>query len=630
MAEEPPIFNTQERITNFASSILINEDASLTITEVIRVYANAEEIKRGIYRDFPTKYKDTNGLNYRTTFEVLEVKRDDLAEDWHTEPLTNGTRLYIGNSAVYLDPGYYTYTIKYTTNGQIGYFDSHDELYFNVTGNGWSFPIESVLTTVQLPNGVETNTIKTQAYTGYSGEQKTDYVANSYSDLAGVRYVSFKTLNALQPKEGLTIVVGWPKGLIYQPTQLQRMATLAVQNIVPMVGLFLLFLIFSYYAIVWTKYGRDPENSDPIIVRFGIDGNISPAAVRYIHKMGFDKQTMTAALVSMAVKGYLKIKEAKKEFTIELVAPDKTRLSDDEKALAEVLFKSDATEFKFKNTNASKVSKAITAMKVTLEQNYLNTYFKLNRNFLIIPVVINLLFLTLVSFGHPESLFFVFWLAIWSVGVVAMLVSFGKPFFDSLRSRISFKPEIVAGVLFSIPFVVAEIVVLGIFANSVGLFSATIIFMMFILNIFGSYAMKARTPLGRKVENEILGLKQYLVAVESPRYQSKINYETPDNLKVYEKYLPFAIALDVEPLWTGRFKTQISEAQLTDSEGLRSYNDLGFYSGAKGLTGALSTGFTSAISASANPPGSSSGFGGSGGSGGSSGGGGGGGGGGGW
>jgi len=48
----------RERIISFDSEITINEDASMIVTEKINVYSNGDKIKRGIYRDFPTRYKD--------------------------------------------------------------------------------------------------------------------------------------------------------------------------------------------------------------------------------------------------------------------------------------------------------------------------------------------------------------------------------------------------------------------------------------------------------------------------------------------------------------------------------------------------------------------------------------------
>jgi hypothetical protein len=89
-----------------------------------------------------TKIEYGNTCNIK--FDVLEISRDGNSEDYHTEDLSNGIRVYFGRSDYFLPVGEYTYSIKYKTNRQIGYFDKFDELYWNVTGNGWDFLIEKL------------------------------------------------------------------------------------------------------------------------------------------------------------------------------------------------------------------------------------------------------------------------------------------------------------------------------------------------------------------------------------------------------------------------------------------------------------------------------------------------------
>lgn len=148
-----------ERIISFDSKIKISEDGSMLVTEIIKVHAEGNKIKRGIYRDFPTDYKDKYGNNIRILFEVKEVLRDGLREPYHTERQSNGIRVYFGSSSYFLSPGDYTYAITYKTNRQIGYFEDNDELYWNVTGNGWDFDIERASATIFLPKGINRNNI---------------------------------------------------------------------------------------------------------------------------------------------------------------------------------------------------------------------------------------------------------------------------------------------------------------------------------------------------------------------------------------------------------------------------------------------------------------------------------------
>ena len=158
-----------ERIISYDSKITINKDGSMLVTETIKVHAAGNKIKRGIYRDFPTDYEDEYGNNIRILFEIKEVLRDGLREPYHTERQSNGVRVYFGSSSYYLNTGKYTYTITYKTNRQIGYFEDHDELYWNVTGNGWDFDIERASATIFLPKGIGRNDITPIAFTGSEG-----------------------------------------------------------------------------------------------------------------------------------------------------------------------------------------------------------------------------------------------------------------------------------------------------------------------------------------------------------------------------------------------------------------------------------------------------------------------------
>ncbi|MGY9105650.1 MAG: DUF2207 domain-containing protein, partial [Alphaproteobacteria bacterium] len=74
---------------------------------------------------------------------VQSVMRNGRDENFVLENIANGQRVRIGNADTFLDLGIHVYTISYTSKGQIGFFEEHDELYWNVTGNGWDFAIDA-------------------------------------------------------------------------------------------------------------------------------------------------------------------------------------------------------------------------------------------------------------------------------------------------------------------------------------------------------------------------------------------------------------------------------------------------------------------------------------------------------
>ena len=131
---------------------------------------------------------------------------------------------------------------------------------------------------------------------------------------------------------------------------------------------------------------------------------------------------------------------------------------------------------------------------------------------------------------------------------------------------------------------------------------------------------------GRKVLDEMAGFRDYLEVAE----KNELNLRNPPEKtpQLFESYLPYALALDVDQQWAEKFAGVLSTAQRVDGGPYSPiwYNGAWTVSNLTESTSQLSSSLNTAISSSVTPPGSSSGSGG----GGFSGGGGGGGGGGGW
>jgi len=124
-----PLALADERILEYRSDIQVHENGELTVTETIRVQSEGKKIVRGIYRDFPTRYKDRLGNYVKVDFHPVSVLRNSEPEAWHTERRSNGTRVYMGSANRTLAPGVHEYRLAFTTNRQLGFFDEGDELY---------------------------------------------------------------------------------------------------------------------------------------------------------------------------------------------------------------------------------------------------------------------------------------------------------------------------------------------------------------------------------------------------------------------------------------------------------------------------------------------------------------------
>lgn len=127
----------------------------MTVTETIRVKAEGYKIKRGIYRDFPLTFTGDSGAVQRVDFSIDKIERNGQDEPYRTETIDGGIRIYIGDPDVFIPRGEHLYSITYQTGRQVRYRADFDELFWNVTGNAWEFPIREASATIMLPQGAK-------------------------------------------------------------------------------------------------------------------------------------------------------------------------------------------------------------------------------------------------------------------------------------------------------------------------------------------------------------------------------------------------------------------------------------------------------------------------------------------
>jgi hypothetical protein len=621
-----------EGIRSYDSRITVNSDGSMQVVETIVVESAGVDMVHGIYRDFPTRYRDRVGNNYSVLFDIVRLRRDGNAEPYHTEDLSDGVRVYFGSSSFELPPGSHTYQFTYRTNRQLGFFRDHDELYWSVTGTRWKFPIDVATATVFLPPNVRNLVTGLGGYTGYEGEKGQAYTARRDED----SNPTFRAEN-LAPQQGLSIVVTWPKGLIAEPTAAQKRAWFIADNKSLIFGLAGWIVVLLYYVMIWGMVGRDPARGT-IVPLYEPPDNMSPAAMRFLERMGFDEKAFTSAIMGLAAKGYLTI-EQDESSTYKLArrknpTDQNSDLSADEKSLARILFE-DGSPLILKNKNHELLSRARKAVETNLHATMETTYFLTNTRYLwpgIILSVLTIVAVVLMTSGSrsPIAIFMSVWLTGWSFGVY-MLVS------SVIRAWKSARTEGVLGfgqagfiTLFSIPFVLGECAGLGMLIFACGFASTGVIAVCIGTNVLFHHLLKAPTLAGRALMDSVEGFKMFLTAVDEDRLQT---IARPDKTpQLFERFLPYAFALGVEHAWSQQFSQVLASAATVGAGGGAAYSP-SWYSGAalgsfsaSTFASSFSSSFSSAVSSSSSAPGSSSGSGG----GGSSGGGGGGGGGGGW
>ena len=617
LAGAAPVSAQSERILNFKSLIVVNRDASMTVTEDITVEADRREIKRGIIRDFPTTYKDRLGNTVTVGFQVEEVLRDGRPEPYHTQSAANGVKIRIGQKDVFLRPGEYTYTIKYRVDRELGFFKDFDELYWNVTGNGWTFAIDRAEAVIELPPGGKI--LQYAAYTGYQGARGQDFTVQ-----AGDHDIVFKTTRRLAPRQGLTVAVAWPKGVVHEPSGQERMGFFLRDNVATAIGLIWLVVLLGFYLWAWFRVGRDPAKGT-IIPLFAPPAGFSPAGVRFVSRMGYDDKAFAAAVVDMAVKGGVLIQEDKGDYTLVSRDAAKGALSRDEQMVVNQLLPRGGS-IKLEDKNHTVIKSAIDALKKNLRMELEKIYFVTNSGYLGPGVVITLLgaaLVILMSRDRAAAGFGAVWLTVWTVACYFLAVTVYKRWQAVRGGGLVKVGSALLTTLFALPFFAGEIFGVVVLGAALSIPAALNLAAMGFLNALFYHLLKAPTLTGRKIMDQIEGFKLYLSVAEKER----LNLLNPPEKTpaLFEKYLPFALALDVENAWSEQFAEVLARAG-TETQ---PYSPV-WYSGSSWnsfhtsrFADSLGSSFASAISSSSSPPGSSSGSGGGGSSGGGGGGGGG-------
>lgn len=555
------VYGQTEKINSYHVDLTVAPDGTLTVIEDINAHVEGLEFKRGILRKLPLRFTDHDGRQHRVQYDLSAVEVFGATSPYHTDTEGDEFVVYVGSEGNFLTPGDYPYRITYTTKGQVGFFPGYDEIYWNVNGNGWDFPVDSISATIRLPRAAEVK--QTACYTGAFGSTEnacTALMVNWYT-------VSFRG-RALQNYEGLTVAVGFQKGVVAEPPP----PTFFEKHAVALLGGSITLLLLLYYFVTWFRFGRDPD-MPTVIPLFDPPDDLSPASVAMVMKGGFDNDQITPAMIHLAVKGHIRIDQKEESMLLGLMSKETytlvkltggSGLPQEEQELLNRMFGSGRESFEINGTYDPSVQSMAAAFRTTLKHQWD----------------------TFLGKGNNGRFWWIPMLSV-AVCVISMIVLHNSLWGDNDAVYIA-------------AFLVANV----------------------ILFLIYQYLIKKPSLEKQALRSRLLGFKMYLSAAE----EKQLQHFNPPSItpEVFEKYLPYAIAFNVEKVWGDRFQDMISKA-LVDT----SYRP-GWYSGSIMSYGAFShhmnSSLSSSLQSSSTPPSKSGGSGG----GGSSGGGGGGGGGGGW
>ncbi|MGB2667835.1 MAG: DUF2207 domain-containing protein [Candidatus Acidiferrum sp.] len=483
----------ERRLLKFHSDIAVLADSSVNVTENL-TFQFIGGPWHGIYRTIPVEYAGPNGLNYSLFLDVKRVT-DENGNKLKYE--TSRQRQYL-EFKIYIpdaDNSTHTISIEYTVRDALRFFDDHDELYWNITGDEWPIPIDQASAHIVLPDG--TSDIRANAFTGaYKSAGRNATVA-----IVGTA-VDVRTISPLGIHEGLTVAVAFDKGTVREPTAVSQFFLYLRSNWPLVIPFFVFPLMFWWW---WTR-GRDPRLR-PIAAQYEPPDQLTPGEVGTLIDNSVDMRDITASIVDLAVRGYIVIQEQQKDHLLGLTHSKDYQFHLQKSQADWAPLKSHEQDLLgglFPNGQAGDV--------VSLADLH-------NRFYQNIAGIKNQIFGSLVGKGYyarrPDSVR----ASYIGFGIVAGFLVFAAGNWFAHTYGMAPLPFVIAAIL-------TGLIICG----------------------FGWF-MPARTQSGATALEKILGFEDFLNHVEADRFNRTI--KTPD---MFEKFLPFAMALGVEKNWSKAFQ----------------------------------------------------------------------------
>ena len=604
------LLSQEERIYTHHSDIVVDTTGIIRVSEKIRIYATGNLFKRGITRALPTSRNDVEGNKIRIDYTILEVYKNGQKESYFTEREGGDLVIYVGNKNKVLSPGYYDYEIIYESAGQIGFFEEFDELGWNVNGES-DRPVDLVSCEVHLPNN--TKILSHRCYTGAFGSTN-ESDCTSEADSNGIFTASASNL---QPNEMMTIYVGFEKGIVFQPV-VKETALSRFLSWLDKMGLWFMNLIFIvplyfYYITTWRKHGKDLPQ--PVAIpQFTPPNDMSPASVGMIHDEAFDFSLISTSITNLAVKGFLRIEEVERKGVFSFGAKDyklvklkdsESILPSEEAIVLNELF-AGSSEVSLGGKYNSKIQAMMLSYQSDLQMQHKKTLTEgQNLKFKILPWFVLILYIVLLFYyGSKVSMELFFTFAIFSiptfVGVTLLLA-----IIDAIRKKkqknrnpISLSSALIVGVIavfYNSPSYLLTETAIAVFTG-----------LLFVLLGHILYLHLIERP-GKEIlqqQADIEGLKMYISLAEEKQMQ----FFNPPKVtpELFEKLLPYAIALKTEKVWGEKFENSL----LQSMQSIDTYSPGWYYGTAmrpRSFSNNLQKSLTSNIQQSATSPKSSGG-----------------------
>lgn len=500
-----------EVIHTFDSLIQVQTDGSMIVTETLRVRHEGDKIRRGIYRDLPT--------NQGEKYELISIRRNGFHEPGFVEKRRGYYRINTGDDYLLPHPAISTFEIKYKVWNIPEAYDDYDEIYWNVTGDKWAFPIESVSAKVELPHGADI--IQQAGYVGYKGSQKSATYEGTGQFSGGY----------LSPGEQLSIAVGFTPDIVSTEKQISETSFTLYAISLMLYVVYLGFLIW-----VWDKKGRDPAARAVMPQYEAPEKELTAAQAACLYHKRESLNLVPISLIQMITNGFLKLTVNKEETQISshpVYILEKTGKAPSN--FEEECFSMD--QIKLNGEYQSCIERLASRMQSRIKKA-MKPFYTRNQIWVLYPTFL--------------LLFSLLWMWGWQIfserdlvllcAIFIMLSIFGEFLAKTLLRQIM-RTLPYAFFMFSF-FYTEEYCDIH--------KSALLLCILFTYSIF-LFLIYQPTEKGQRLTEYLEGLKMFLKATRLP-VKDNLNLEEKLNQKAMKKLFPYAMALGLEKEWIQKFK----------------------------------------------------------------------------
>ena len=546
-------FAQTEKIKDFNVTYKINQNGTIEVLEEITVITNQQQFKRGVYRDFIQNKLPGNLRNQQ--YQSISAEINGIESKISSEVNNENIRFYIGDPEIVLEPGEYKFTFKYIAKNSESYFKDHEEIFWNVNGE-WSVKTERLRGVFILPEGIDTPQVKLNGFEGKFGSKNrfTNYRIEGNK-------VYFESDKILQENENISIAIWFPLNTFNGNSEFLKFGNYFKIFFLSLINLVSIFIVF----FVFKNNGADSKILNAP-VNFEIPKGVSPSIFRFLYLRVIDNKSLSCEIINLAIKKIIKIEKVERpgllgfgkfdEFKFHQLSQEELENSSERQVINSFFTSTTKTVSTFEDS--SKLDKAITKIGEMISDNTKGTWDKEKNKFVPPRIFFVIIYCLIILFSG-------FYMGI--NGFEELSQIFIVSFFGILIFAVIHKEQIIRIKLYpcfsTYFFFILSLVMLIVYFITIvpGPNYKFLILLSFapllIFELINSFDYLKPKDIETLVA--IMGFKKF--AESQQNYLKNVEKEIPLTLNMYEKFLPFALAIGIETLWSHKFSNVLASSQ---------------------------------------------------------------------